>query len=420
MATKASDRKMSDLYAGLEPIERARLLARLWRGKKGAELDRLRAAVPDDRAGRAYNEALAVLRGVNSGFVIVSMIEARTGFERDYFALVAANVRGYREDAARATLSTLIDLIVYPLTQSEYAAIVKRERATLLYVPDWADLMWDESGLRPELEALMVEFVGPYSRGEVSEDERDAWLERYYARVVGEVRAAISRGELPKPRPPKGHAGELWLPDGALSDWAKGTTEATYPVHAMNAAPALEFFLGYAMRCDVFPDNELERVRAGRAKLREALVRLGHYELHIPEDKLARLSLEPVRSDREREKASDYAASLWAVADNRIERGEALRALMRTFGERKAALRALTDTLDLLQRNVFGGEDPLDEDARPMLAAAWEAAEAAERSMSVYRGIPTEGDEPWPELESEAVYKLMREKYEGYMRGGGD
>src|SRR5215211_7505145 len=101
MTTKANNRKMGNLYAGLSDTERARLLARYWREHNDAELDRLRDSIPDDRAGHAYNQALAALRGLNSAFVVYQLIYLRTGFDRDFFAFYTLQLRGHQEDAAR-------------------------------------------------------------------------------------------------------------------------------------------------------------------------------------------------------------------------------------------------------------------------------------------------------------------------------
>jgi len=431
MTTKVSARKLDGMYEALMPLERARLLARFWRDKNPAELDRLRSAIPDERAGRAYNEALAILRGINSGFVVRGIESLINGFERDGFAVFTVNWRGYQQDTAHDTLSALIDLIAYPVTESEYAAIVKRERTTLRHVGDWSDLIWGEDGIRPELQAIMAEFYEPYTYGEMSEEEREAWLERYTARVIEEVRAAIARGELPKPRKaPKdatnAEPGDLWLPDGALSDWAKGTTEATYPIHAMDAAPVLEFFLGSFMRCEVFPDSELERVKAGRAKMREALTRIARIELDVPKETLEGLSFEPVLSERERSKRSDLVAGLWAASDasdDRLKSRQALRFLLTTFAARKAELRALTDIIETFQRETFGGEDPFDPRGREMLERAWEAMRHTEASLSSYPRLPPiAGDtEPWPPaFDEEASYTEVRSQYEEYIRRGGE
>lgn len=425
MTTRAAaNNKMGKLYAGLSDIERARLLARLWREKNGAELDRLREAIPDDRAGKGYNQALAALRGLNSAFVVYQLIGLRTGFDRDYFAVHALTLGAHMEDAARDVLMSVSELFTYPMTQSERAAIVKRERATLFAVDDWADLIWGEEGLRPELQALMTEFYEPYTHTEMSKEERLDIERRYTARVVEEVRAAIARGELPKPRKAPqdatihADADTLWLPHGALTDWATGTTEATYPVTAGDAAPILGFFTWSSMPCEVFPDNDAERVRAKRAKLRDVLLRIARYDLHIPQDKLDKLSVEPARSEREWTRASDYEAKLWQASDDHMTKPEPFRAVMQTFAERQATLRVLTDIIETLQAEIFGGEDPLDTRARELLDSAREAAKQAGDALSVYRKLPTDSAEPWPEPDNEAVYAHLRPLYERHIRAG--
>lgn len=428
MATRATtNNKMGKLYAGLSDIERARLLARYWREHNKAELDRLRDSIPDERAGKGYNQALAALRGLNSAFVVYQLTGLRTGFERDQFLFHALSLSEHRQDAARDVLMSLCDLLSYPVTQSEYAAAVKRERATLLAVDDWADLIWGEEGLRPELAALMAEYYEPYAHNEMSSEERLDIERRYTARVVEEVRAAIDRGELPKPRKaPKDatiHAGDdtIWLPDGTLSDWAKGTTEATYPVTAGDVSPVLGFFTCSTMPCEVLPDSESERARERRSKLRDALMRIARHSLGIPQDILDSLSFEPVRTEREWKRATDYEAKLWKASDHRLDKpDDAYRAVMRTFAERKATLRMLTDIIETLQAEIFGGEDPLDTRARELLEDAWEASKAPEQLLSVYRKMPLAPGvtEPWPELENEAVSTQFRAHYEQHIRTG--
>jgi len=425
-AQSTTNNKLGKLYAGLSEIERARLLARLWREKNGAELDRLRTSVPDDRAGKAYNEALAALRGLNSAFVLYQFMYLRTGFDRDFFAFHTLQIPHHEEGSARDVLNRLSDLLSYPVTQSEYTALVKRERATLLAVEDWADLIWGEEDLRPELQGLMTEYHDPYSYNEMSAEEREALLARYYARVGEEVRAAIDRDELPKPRKaPKSasiHAtpDTIWLPAGALSDWAKGTTEETYPVTAGDAAPAIELFHGSTMKCEVLPDSEAGQVKARRAKLRDVLLQIGRYSLHIPQDRLDSLSFEPTRNEREWRRASDFVATLWKASDDGLNRDEALRSLMTEFAGRKATLRVLTDIIGTLQREIFGDEDSLDTDARKLLENAWESAKPTEEVLSLFHKMPLAPGvtEPWPELDDEAVYAQLRPFYEQHIRAG--
>lgn len=429
MATRATtNNKMGKLYAGLSDIERARLLARYWREHNKAELDRLRESIPDDRAGKAYNEALAALRGLNSAFVVYQLIGLRTGFDRDFFAFNTLSIRAHQEDAAREVLMSLSDLLSYPMTQSEYAAAVKRARETVLAVDDWADFIWGEEGLRPELQALMTEYHDPYSHNTMSQEEREALLTRYYARVSEEVRAAIDRGELPKSRKaPKdatipADADTIWLPDGALSDWAKGTTEATYPVTAGDVSPVLGFFTCSTMPCEVFPDSESERVRARRTKLRDVLIRIGRHSLNIPKDILDSLNLEPVRNEREWKRATDYEAKLWKSSNTKLDRPhEAIRSIMRQFAERKATLRVLTDIIETLQAEIFGDEDPLDERTRELLANAWEGIEAPEQLLTIYQRMPLAPGvtEPWPSLDDATLMPAqLRSQYEHHIRTG--
>ena len=428
MTTKTNNRKVGNLYAGLSDIERARLLARYWREENSEELERIRNTIPDERAGRAYNEALAALRGLNSPFVTYNLLYIRTGFDRDYFAWNMVQGFDHQIDTARAVLEGLASLIAYPATQSEYAAIVKRERAFLIHVEDWADLIFPA---HPEQEPLRSELAGivrEYEEADQSDEtEKDAYWQGYYDRIGNVVRAAIKRGELPKPqKAPKDALGGfdgIWLPLGALSDWAYGTTEATYVPIAHAAAPALEFFQGL-YKWDVRPDNEAAQVKTRREELRLALLRVGRFSLRVPEEKLNALSLEPTLSEQEWKQANDYTATLWEASPREAKREDALRSIMGQYAPRKASFRALAEAIEAVQREIFGGEDALDSTTRQLLDEAQEAQALADLSLSqrLFGSISsTEEAAPWPEIGEVAqeTYDMQRPHYESIIRVGG-
>lgn len=427
MATRATtNNKMGKLYAGLSDIERARLLARYWREHNKAELDRLRDSIPDDRAGKGYNQALAILRGLNSAFVLYGLMLVKVGFERDIFAAWMARGKAERYSDHLPMLWDMWKLVPYPVTESEYRAIVNRERAELTPVNEYASVLWENgmpeaiAKLRPELAAIMNEY-----RDDMAEAEQDALWDRFYACFTD----AMKRGELPKSKPvPKGtsskvDADEPWLPEGTLTDWAKGTTLETYEPRGPDwAIPALELFQAIWAKYDIQPDANAERVRARRTELRSVLIGMGQHPLGIEKDKLERLSFDPPKSAREWQKAHDYVQSIWPQP---VKERETFRSLAAQYAGKKAELRVYTDVLAMFQRETFGGEDPLDERGRELVEQAWATARWAEEMWPVLlesvSHLGTDESEPWPpELDNDAYYAELYPQIEARIREGLD
>src|SRR5215218_1452826 len=120
---------MATLYAGLAPVERVRLMARLARAHDTVELNRLCDATPMAQAG-VYNRAIALLRTLN-GNLLDWITILHMGMERDRFRLQHAIVDGAHRWLALARLADVWTLVAYPVTEGEYRALVGLERAEL-------------------------------------------------------------------------------------------------------------------------------------------------------------------------------------------------------------------------------------------------------------------------------------------------
>jgi len=410
-----SDLKLGDLYAGLTDTERARLLARHWRAGDGPELARLRRSIPDQRARRAYDEALTLLRGLNGAFFLGGVMLAKVGFERDVFAAEVLCGPERQRALARLWLWDLWTLVAYPVTEAEYRMLAELERAEPIDVDDYAETLWgmttpDEGArLRAELGAIN----GSY-REEMGESEQERLWDAFRACFAG----AIERGELPRPVC-KGNDGGRYLPRGLLSDWAEGTTAETYrPAGPGFAIPALELFTSPGMDYEILPDAEADRVQARRARLREALLPIGWMHLGIPREQLEMLSFDPPRNIHERNEARHAVERIWPRSD---DARAGLRAVAAQFAGKRAEFRVITDVLEMVQREVFGGEDPLDPDVRALVEQTQETARWAEELWAVFLDdlAPHDDGEPWPPaLDDGGYYDELRPRYEERLRAG--
>jgi len=204
-----------------------------------------------------------------------------------------------------------------------------------------------------------------------------------------------------------------------LSDWAAGTTAETYrPFGPGFAIPALELFPSPGMNYEILPDAEADRVRARRARLRDALLPLGWMHLGIPAEDLGALSFDPPNTIRERDEARHAVERIWSRSD---DVRESLRAVAAQFASKTAEFRVLTDVLETLQREAFGGEDPLDPDIRALVEQTRETARWAEELWAVFLDdlAPHDDGEPWPPaLDDGAYYAELRPRYEERLRAG--
>jgi len=415
VATRVSDRRLGDLYAGLTDTERARLLARHWRAGDGPELARLRRSVPDERARQAYEEALTLIRGLNGTFFLGGMMLTKVGFERDVFA--AEVLCGPERQRALACLGLrdLWTLVAYPVTEAEYRLLAELERAESIDVDDYAETLWATTTLdgSDRLRAELGAITGAYREG-MGEPEQEGRWDAFRACFAG----AIERGELPTPEHKVNDEGRS-LPRGLLSDWAEGTTAETYrPAGPGFAIPALELFPSPGMSYEILPDTEVDRVRARRAQLRDALLPVGWMHLGIPREQLETLNFDPPRNIRERDEARHAVERIWPRADE-VRAG--LRSVAAQFAGKRAEFRVLTDVLGTLQREVFGGEDPLDPDIRALVEQTCETARWAEELWAVFLDdlAPHDDAEPWPPaLDDGGYYDEFRPRYEERLRAG--
>lgn len=391
MTTRSTtNNKMGKLYAELSPTERVRMLAKLSKAHDTAEIARLRNATPAEHAD-TYNRALGLLRVLN-GHALDWIAIFQIGMERDRMRLQHALSEEARHRLAVLSLYKLWKVVSYPVTESEYRAIVKLERAELESVNNFADLIWDTDNLRPELQAIVQEYR---DAEEPSEAEQEAFWKGYEARIVAAVKAAIKRGELPKPKPaPKdsvnAEPGDIWLPTGALRDWAEGTTEATYRPHRPGyAVPFLGEVLGGDMgtEWDIRPDSEAEAVKARRELIRDAFLAMRN----VHHDERALLpSLDPPLTAKDHERAQRIASELHDALDIGRDLAPFVLDVAKTHATHRAQLEDISEAIETIRREDFGGEDPLWPEVRAILEKAqaearrfdetWESAHAIMRS----------------------------------------
>jgi len=369
-----TNNKLDKLYAELSPIERVRMQAKLSKAHDTAGMDRLRRATPSEHAD-AYNRALGLLRVLN-GHALNWITIFHIGMERDRMRLQHAKSLAAHRWLIRATMFNTWQIAPYPVTESEYRTLVKLERSEPYCVRDYADLIWNRDGwdrdsLRPELQAIGQEYR---DAEEPSEAEREAFWKGYEDRIADAVKAAIARGELPKPKPaPKdadnAEPGDIWLPSGTLRDWAEGTTEATYkPLPPSFAVPIIGA-LDDGMRTDwdIRPDSEADRVKARREAMRDVF--LDFLRVTIPRDERESFpSFEPPLSraarERARKQADEIQERLEDLADAPAEL--ALEAAQ-THATHRAQLEDLLEAIEIIRRDDFGGEDPLWQEVRDII-----------------------------------------------------
>ena len=404
MATSTTNRKLGKLYEGLSERERARMMAKLAREHKPDEMNRLRDATPPEHA-ETYNRTLKLLRTLN-GSAIDWIGLSFLGMQRDRmrFQTFARDVA--LKDRLSLQFALMWRLLSYPVTESEHRAMVERNRSRLVmldgYAEVLADFAGDEEGLHPEIAELLQSLPPELERERHDSDEwkrieeirNDATkrgeleddIERSHKiaeRIRGIMNAAIKRGELPKPKRKKG---ELWLPDGVLSDWAEGTTPDTYDIGGPGLnVPMLMPFLGeLGATWDIRPDDEAEAVKERRKELYTCLP--------TPPDigeELRKLvtTLEPPLTlqewERDEERAQEIHDAWYSVSDI----AEIMHEAATAHAEARSQLEGLAEALEIVRRDDFAGEDPLFPEIRAKLEEAqaeaerfpalWELANAA-------------------------------------------
>src|SRR6478672_9863308 len=121
MAT-VHDRKLSGLYAGLTPIERSRMIAKLAREGNLVEMSRLCGAIPNAVAGAAYQRALRTFGELNVSVGFGLSLLPASG-KAAYFALSHLLSYVSARELLWEDLRTLWTLFPYPATESELNAV---------------------------------------------------------------------------------------------------------------------------------------------------------------------------------------------------------------------------------------------------------------------------------------------------------
>ncbi len=404
MTAHATNNKIGKLYAGLTETERIRMLAKLSRAHDGAGMDQLRTATPTEHAG-AYNRALRLLRTLNGNLLDWIMI-FRIGMERDRFRLQAF----FREGATRqlnwSYLSNVWKLTPYPITESEHRALLDRAHAEPWSLEAYAEYVaenfaGDESGLHPALAAALqnlppeLEYPQhPDPNPDSKQSSYEKWLaipeaekaerireenritEAIAARVRPVMDAAIKRGELPKPRR---KAGKPSLPTGTLEAWGEGKAHDWGPGFYV---PAVALLNGDFAEWDIRPDSEAEAVRARREEMRRVLLMLAG--VHHDERSALPTLLDPPLTDAEHAQATKDAAALQEHLPDYDELAERVLAAATAHASFRAQLDGLAAAVAIIQREDFGGEDPLWEEVRTQLQ---DAQEEAERIHDIWESV---------------------------------
>lgn len=352
-----TNRKMGKLYEGLNERERVRMLAKLARAHDTREMDRLRDATPQQHAD-AYNRALGLLRTI-AGTVASWITIANFAMDAHAFALTAAIRDAGRDWQERRRLMEAWKLTPYPVTESEYRAIVERERAELYAINDYLERLIE--GSHPNRNPAVSEYLE-----QEPEDESAGW-ETTYAAVRAIIEAAIKRGELPRP---KRKNGEPVLPLGVLADWGEGTTPATYePAGPAFAVPAIDQLFAGSMyaKWDIRPDTQAETVKERREELRRVFLLLSG----APQSDWERFSsLDPPLTEAEHTRAQEQASELYSAWFKSTREAALAVAAARGHASHAAEIQSIAGALETIRQEDFYGEDPLWPETRAKLAEA--------------------------------------------------
>lgn len=394
MASAAS-KKIEKLYAGLGPKEIRRMMAKLAREHKPDEMDRLRRAIPSEHA-KTYNDGLKLLRVVN-GNALDWIGLSKLGMERDRFRLQAFVREAAIDSVLRYQLMEMWRFIKYPVTESEYRAIVQRERSAPSTLDDYARHLAETEGLdeelRPELEAVF-ESLPPELEPDYSTLPEDSseWRKlhdtpEYQAvvqqeterneeaakRILAILNTAVEKGELPKPKRQKG---ELVLPWGVLEDWATGTTEETWELLGPASGefvPMLRMFHAtLGPEWDIRPDSDADFVKEERRQMLQRLPMRPTIPREV-RDEIG--TLDPPLTEKERQRD-------WKRLEELQEKWDSLEFITsmmvnaaEVHAEHRAQFEGIREALEIVQRDDFFGEDPLFPEIRAQLDAAQEEAD---------------------------------------------
>ena len=428
MATSAAGKKIEKLYGSLSEKELTRMHARLFRMNDIAELEKLRRATPQEH-GASYNRTRRLLRVLN-GNVPDWLLISGMGMERERFRLDVVIAEGARLWLEDYRMHEVWKLTPYPVTESEYRAIVKVQRTSPSPVDEWVERAWEMSpetpGLRPEL-AIILRERPPYDD---ESDEAEEHEEKLWQRFYGCFLDAIERGELKtKPRPKDANGeddGEPWVATGALSDWTLNTTEETFePLGPAFAVPIIDELFAGSMHADwdIRPNSEGEYVKERRETLRDVFLELAGF----PRNHETAPTLEPPLTLQALRKAQKEASELFYSHRHRDNvPAQTAVAAAKGFAAFRAQLEGLAEAIEIVQRDDFYGEDPLLPEFRELLEKGQVESEAfaeawAENTMMTYSirqelGLPVDTSEevreppplPTEEPKTQAMLELIR------------
>lgn len=363
----ATGKKLEKLYAGLGPKEIRRMMAKLSREHKPDEMNRLGRAISMDHAA-LYNRGLKLLRVAN-GTALDWIGLTKLGMERDRLRFQTFVREAAMLSHLRYQFNQLWKIIPYPVTESEYRAIVKRDRAELWTLDEYLERLieWGHPKLNPTV-AAYLERETEDNAGD--EDEETSW-QSTYAGVRAIIDDAIKKGELPKP---KRRDGEPALPLGVLADWGEGTTEETYTLSYPGAhVPMLALLDGdLNTEWDIRPDSEADAVKERRsAILKNFPILPGHPE----EPKASIPNLDPPLTKKELEQSEALARSLSEESESWAALAELAYDAALSHAEHRSMFEGIREALEIVQRDDFYGEDPLFPEIRAQLDAAQEEAD---------------------------------------------
>jgi hypothetical protein len=199
MATHALDQ----LYGALLPTERARMMARINRTEAYDELRRVRDTLPGSQA-HAYNHLLAILKALHTPLAN-DLFGLVVGAERDNARIGAVIIGACEERVRRYSLGDVWKLVPYPVTKSEYAALVALERGRLEPLAAFAWFVAQagaDDDWRPEVITVLEAEV------------EDEWA--CQRAVAALLEAAVTAGTLPTPTGTTEGPAQPW---GVLCDW---------------------------------------------------------------------------------------------------------------------------------------------------------------------------------------------------------
>jgi len=181
------------------------------------------------------------------------------------------------------------------------------------------------------------------------------------------------------------------VPWGPFTDWLYHRDSGAYtPAGPNHHVAAVYLLAGLFARWDVRPDAEQAAVTRRRAELVGALAGLADLPPTLRPSPHPPASL----ADRAREQGQVEAAWPWQPGPDEDARAVALSYL---YGSVRREIHALADAVATVQRDIFGGEDPLHPRVRASLAGLLEADALTRAWWDAIAAAPLWSDEhPWP------------------------